>query len=528
MLKRVLAVLVCTFTLATVFSSCGKEAEIVENSNKETVDESLKASVKAMNFTAPQNGDTIIIMNIKDYGEVRMRLFPEYADKGVENFIGLAEKGYYDGLTFHRVIKDFMIQGGDPNGNGTGGESIWGGKFDGGTDPHLIHTAGALAYANSGATSTDGSQFYIVTGQVCSESAIQNYIDMGYDISEDAKNIYMTAGGAPWLDGSYTVFGQVYQGLDIIFQIQNVSTDTGNDKPMKDVIIESVKVEKYNGEELKWYISDYDGYEAPSEEETLPAEEVKIENYSVLKEGDKIAVMDIEGYGEVKLRFFPEYAEKGVENFIGLAEKGYYDGLTFHRVIKDFMIQGGDPDGNGTGGESMWGGDFDGGTDPHLIHTSGAVAYANSGSTATDGSQFYIVTGEVYSEEDLEQLKNYGQIISDEAMKLYSTIGGTPWLDGAYTIFGQVYDGLDIVFEIQNTETDRNDKPLDDVVINSIKIGEYDGSAIHWFISDYDGSAKTNETQDTQETDETQQTEEEVSETVADDTSDESSEESPV
>ncbi|MDE6679088.1 MAG: peptidylprolyl isomerase, partial [Ruminococcus sp.] len=75
-------------------------------------------------------------MNIRDYGTVKIRLFPEYADKGVENFVELAKKGYYDGLKFHRVINDFMIQGGDPNGNGTGGESIWGESFDGGTDPH--------------------------------------------------------------------------------------------------------------------------------------------------------------------------------------------------------------------------------------------------------------------------------------------------------------------------------------------------------------------------------------------------------
>ena len=81
-----------------------------------------------------------------------------------ENFLTHAKDGYYDGLPFHRVIEDFMIQGGDPKGDGTGGESIWGGKFDGGVDDSLIHVRGAVAYANSGGTDTDGSQFYIVTG----------------------------------------------------------------------------------------------------------------------------------------------------------------------------------------------------------------------------------------------------------------------------------------------------------------------------------------------------------------------------
>ncbi|MDE5556157.1 MAG: peptidylprolyl isomerase [Ruminococcus sp.] len=494
MLKKVLAVLVCTFTMATVFSSCGKEPEISGNSNVESVDDTQKANVSIANFTAPQKDDTIITMNIRNYGQVKIRLFPEYADKGVENFIGLAEKGYYDGLTFHRVINDFMIQGGDPNGNGTGGESMWGGKFDGGTDPHLIHAAGALAYANSGATSTNGSQFYIVTGKVCTDEDIEYYKSSGYNISDEAKSIYTTAGGVPYLDGNYTVFGQVFQGLDIIFQIQQVSTDTGNDKPMQDVIIDSVKVDKYNDEELKWYITDYDSISQPeSEENTLPVENVPVKNFTEPKIGDKIISMTIKGYeeyGDVKIRLFPEYADKGVENFLGLAEQGYYDGLTFHRIINDFMIQGGDPEGTGRGGESIWGGSFDGGTDPHLIHSAGAVAYANSGSTDTNGSQFYIVTGDVYSKEELEQYLNYGYNFTDEAMEIYSTVGGTPWLDGGYTVFGQVYDGLNIIFELQKVDTDENDKPMEDIIIESMKVGEYDGSGVRWYLSsDYEGTA---------------------------------------
>ncbi|MCM1507400.1 MAG: peptidylprolyl isomerase [Ruminococcus flavefaciens] len=199
--------------------------------------------------------------------------------------------------------------------------------------------------------------------------------------------------------------------------------------------------------------------------------------------------MTIKDYGEVKFRLFPEYAEKGVENFIGLAEQGYYDGLTFHRIINDFMIQGGDPEGTGRGGESMWGGSFDGGTDPHLIHSAGAVAYANSGDTSSNTSQFYIVTGEKYTKADLEQYVNYGYSFSDEAMEIYSTVGGTPWLDGNYTIFGQVYDGLDIIFELQQVTTGENDKPVEDVIIESVKVGEYDGSEVRWYISDYDVTA---------------------------------------
>ena len=170
--------------------------------------------------------------------------------------VELAKKGYYDGLTFHRVISDFMIQGGDPNGNGTGGESIWGGKFEGGTDPHLIHATGALAYANSGSTAANGSQFYVVTGRLFSNDDITYLRNNGFNITPQQEEIYKTVGGYPTLDGNYTVFGQVYSGLDVIFKIQNVATGA-NDKPQKDVIIDSVKVGEYDGEEIRWYYRDY-------------------------------------------------------------------------------------------------------------------------------------------------------------------------------------------------------------------------------------------------------------------------------
>lgn len=274
MLKRIFAALLCSITTAACFTSCGKEIEVSESgsgtdgsiSDSSTADEKdeLKndkeneSDIAPANFTAPEKGEQIIIMKIKDYGEVKFKLFPEYAEKGVENFVELAKNGYYDGLTFHRVINDFMIQGGDPLGTGTGGESIWGEKFDGGTDPHLIHAAGALAYANSGSTATNGSQFYIVTGTVYEPEELDSLLDYyQISLSQEAKDIYTTQGGAPWLDGGYTVFGQVFDGLDIIFEAQKVQVDAGNKKPVEDLIIESVKVGEYDGEELKWYMSDY-------------------------------------------------------------------------------------------------------------------------------------------------------------------------------------------------------------------------------------------------------------------------------
>lgn len=487
--KKMLAIALCGIMASASFTACGDKAGSQPGDSNSSVSDVVNENVEIMNFTAPQNGDTIIEMNIKDYGTVKIRLFPEYAETGVDNFVQLAESGYYDGLTFHRVISDFMIQGGDPMGNGTGGASIWGGQFDGGTDPHLIHVSGALAYANSGSTETNGSQFYIVTGTEITDDDITTYEQYyGLSFSENQKAAYKRAGGTPFLDGNYTVFGQVFDGLDIIYKIQYVPTNV-SDKPLGDgVIIESVKVSKYNGEDLKWYLSDYSDYQDPADAEPV--------NFSDIKEGEEIAVMDIEGYGTVKIRFFPEYAPEAVENFVQHAKDGYYDGVTFHRIIEDFMIQGGDPKGDGTGGESIWGEKFDGGKYYNLVHARGAIAYANSGGTNTNGSQFYIVTGEDYDDEAFANLEANPQYsFRDSVKEFYKKVGGTPFLDRSYTVFGQVFDGLDVVFKIQSVEVDaaNNSRPLKDVVINSIKIEKYDGSAPKWYISDYDMTDNTDE-----------------------------------
>ena len=488
MYKKIIAAVFCAVIAASAFVSCGKDEKgSTDTNNTSATEQPTAENVDIANFSAPEKGDTIIEMKIKDYGTVKFRLFPEYADKGVENFVELAKKGYYNGLKFHRVIKDFMIQGGDPLGNGMGGECIWGGKFDGGTDPHLIHVSGALAYANNGGTSTDGSQFYVVTGSKYTKEDLTSLEQKGCVFSDNAKELYENVGGAPWLDGNYTVFGQVIDGLDVIFKIQHVSVDQTSSMPYRDVIMESVNVGTYDGEDIRWYISDYDEFDPDEIKKSTGKDNVSISNFTSPVKGETIVSMKLKGYdNEVKIKLFPEYAQQGVENFIELAKKGYYDGLTFHRVIKDFMIQGGDPNGDGTGGESIYEKGFDGGTDPHLIHAAGAVAYANSGSTATNGSQFYIVTGEKYDADTIKQLEDGGYSFTDNEKEIYSKYGGTPWLDGNYTVFGQVFDGLDTVFEIQNVEVDEsNNKPKEDVVIESMTVSEYDGGEIRWDISDY-------------------------------------------
>ena len=139
---------------------------------------------------------------------------------------------------------------------------------------------------------------------------------------------------------------------------------------------------------------------------------------------------------------------------------------------------------DGTGGESIWGGKFDGGVDDSLIHVRGAVAYANSGGTDTDGSQFYIVTGGAVSMDTLKQYEEHGDgSYTKEQKELYTTIGGAPWLDGKYTVFGQVVDGLDVAITISEQETDSNNKPYTSIIMDSVTVEPYDGSELHWYAS---------------------------------------------
>lgn len=262
--KKLAALAMSIAMIAAVFTGCGDDEEsssapaAADNAEISEANESSETAStgKMLNFTPPEKGEEIIVMTVKDYGDIKIKLFPEQASKGVENFTTHAKDGYYDGLIFHRIINNFMIQGGDPLGTGMGGESIWGEKFDGGTSPDLNHVAGAVAYANSGSTATNGSQFYIVTGDKYSEGELAQLEAQGLVLNDDAKKAYTQVGGAPWLDGGYTVFGQVFDGLDIVFELQGVETGA-NDKPAEDVVIEKMTVEKYDGEDVKFYLTDY-------------------------------------------------------------------------------------------------------------------------------------------------------------------------------------------------------------------------------------------------------------------------------
>lgn len=213
------------------------------------------------------------------------------------------------------------------------------------------------------------------------------------------------------------------------------------------------------------------------------------------EEGEEIAVIKTSA-GVVKMRFFPEEAPKAVENFKTLAKDGYYDGLLFHRVIEDFMVQTGDPNGNGTGGESCWGESFEDEISPRLHYYKGAVAMANRG-PSTNGSQFFIVQQGTVMEEALKQIEEardsndgelgmtltdgnyytFGQIFPDEVLNYYREVGGAVHLEYAfgnpYSVFGQVFEGLDVIDAIAAAETDEADKPVEDITIESITFESY-------------------------------------------------------
>ncbi len=235
------------------------------------------------------DGDKIAEITIEHYGTIKAKLFPEIAPIGVENFIQLAEQGYYDGLKIHRVVADFMLQGGSLNGDGTGGNAVYSGEnsvatdFEVETSLDARHFYGALCYANALGRNT--TQFYIVNnkqpqnldeldpknikasadsytaaleGLEAGSNEYQQYqyladyytklAEMVEKASDEVKEKYKN-GGAFSLDGGYTVFGQVYEGLDVVDAISSCAVEVNsmgeNSKPVQDIVISSVKIVTY-------------------------------------------------------------------------------------------------------------------------------------------------------------------------------------------------------------------------------------------------------------------------------------------
>ena len=315
-----------------------------------------------------------------EQGEIVVELFAQQVPQTVNNFVFLAREGYYDDTTFHRVIPDFMVQGGDPAATGLGGPGY---TFADEFDPTLGHDrAGILSMANSG-PGTNGSQFFI------------------------------TFGPTTWLDDKHTVFGKVIAGLDVLRAIspRDPETATTPGDTLKRITIE---------ESEEPFVSQ----RTPNAEIAVPEEAFARYNlYSQppemqLDEAQKYSATIVTEKGDIKIALDAEAAPVTVNNFVFLAEAGFYDGLTFHRVEPGFVIQGGDPTGSGQGGPG-----YVLPAEIGLEHSVGAIALARlpdqgNPHRMSSGSQFYI------------------------------TLEATPQLDGAYTVFGYVTEGMEVVQKI--------------------------------------------------------------------------------
>lgn len=241
-----------------------------------------------------ESGDTYAVISIKDYGDITVKLYPDEAPYAVYNFVELAKAGTYNGRNFHRIVENFMAQGGSANGEGSGGDSFEGGNFRNEINTSLRHYYGAFCYGSAMGNMSD--QFYIVNSKKKPETDLKDmysqymnmylqyaqafkqqfesldqsdpnnqnalayyalnnmfycdYLqgaqDMAETITDAVKDTYDKKGGCPALDGGYTVFGQTVDGFDVIDKITAVEKTTGNDgavsKPVTDIIIDKVEI----------------------------------------------------------------------------------------------------------------------------------------------------------------------------------------------------------------------------------------------------------------------------------------------
>jgi len=297
-LCKKLALLLAVVMTLTLCAACGDEGDKGTGEPKPNTAVTDKYADKDYGFQQemPAEGDTVAIMHTTK-GDIYIRFFPEAAPKAVENFTTHAKNGYYNGLTFHRVMEEFMIQGGDPKGDGTGGENIWKTEgFEDEFDKKLMNIRGSLAMANSG-PKTNGSQFFInqagPTGKTAQQLAeqfdyeaqlksyeeyyqqyvayygdsftdyypdVESFMDANGGVSPDSRlvpaevwELYAKVGGNIHLDGAWrstgghTVFGHVYKGMDVVDAIAAVEVDSETSKPKEDVKITSIEITTYQG-----------------------------------------------------------------------------------------------------------------------------------------------------------------------------------------------------------------------------------------------------------------------------------------
>ena len=285
-MKRIISMLLITALLLSL-AACGgsaadtKAAHVLDNQDPLVPMDQLspvKNSQKlGYQLEEPAKGEEIAVMTMKTGEVIKIRFFPDEAPKAVYNFKLHAIQGYYDGLTFHRVMENFMIQGGSPDGTGTDGVSVWDQDFEDEFASNLVNIDGSLSMANRGPT-TNGSQFFINCTNTPVQSSLWSQYEQAFEefqevykenkeyidsnpslktldmdkVNDDYKKLYEAQGGNVHLDGAYstngtghTVFGQVFEGMDSVYALSQAETDPNNDKPLEDMVIEKVEIVVY-------------------------------------------------------------------------------------------------------------------------------------------------------------------------------------------------------------------------------------------------------------------------------------------
>lgn len=245
--RSILLLLAGLLVCSAILSSCGKKEEGGSQGGQSSQEQSGSSGTSSSS-SATVTGDVGADIGLTpgpqsaciktNLGDIYVHLYPDRVPKTVENFIGLAEKGYYDGLTFHRVVEDLLIQGGDPKGDGTGGESLWGGEFADEFDDDLRNYTGALAMANRG-SNTNGSQFFFVAAKELPDGFEEAMEKAGWPSATIER--FKKFGGYPAWDGKHAVFGYVYEGMDVVRKISQVEADQ-NGAPKEKVVIETIEI----------------------------------------------------------------------------------------------------------------------------------------------------------------------------------------------------------------------------------------------------------------------------------------------
>lgn len=391
MKKKLLSVLLFSAMLLAL-TACGKE-------------EDTSAELLTQDSEGLLSGQYGVEIEIEDYGTISLTLDADNAPVSATNFINLANADFYDGLTFHRIIDGFMIQGGDPEGTGAGGsaQNIQGEFSSNGIKNNLAHTRGVISMARTAEPDSASSQFFIMHE------------------------------AAPHLDGDYAAFGWVTSGIEIVDSIcsaTKVEDLNGTVLPKNQPVIKDVRV---LGKLDKTTQTSGNSTEAQDKTPTkVPTQTTTLltrEDPNLLSGKYNIEI-EIEQYGTIALTLDADIAPVTVTNFINLVNEDFYDGITFHRIISGFMIQGGDPLGLGIGGSgrNIQGEFAANGIENNLAHTRGVISMARSNDPNSASSQFFIM------HED------------------------APHLDGQYAAFGQVTSGIEVVDAIcENTPvTDYN------------------------------------------------------------------------